>query len=76
MTIPLDKRICPGCGRRPRRVYSCAHCRWTADPGKIPTVREVLDGAADGAHFHGVDLGRYVRAVLRAVRAAEGVPGV
>ena len=45
----LDQRICPGCGLRPRRVHACAHCGWTADPGKIPTVRELLDGYADGA---------------------------
>ena len=64
MTI-LDKRICPGCGRRPRRVHACARCGWTADPGRIPTVRELLDGAADGFIADGVDLGRFVRALLR-----------
>ena len=69
-TSHLDQRICPGCGRR-CGVHACRRCLWTADPGRIPTVREVLSGAADGAHCHGVDLGRYVRAVLAAVRAAD-----
>jgi hypothetical protein len=68
----LDKRICPGCGRRPRRVHACAHCQWTADPGKIPTVRELLDGTADGYCADGVDLGRFARALLRDVTGEPG----
>lgn len=72
----LDQRICPGCGRRPRRVHACAHCGWTADPGKIPTVREMLDGTADGYRADGVDIGRFVRALLRvAHRRADELTG-
>jgi hypothetical protein len=58
----LDQRICPGCGRRPRRVHACAHCQWTADPSKIPTVRELLDGTADGYCADGDTKGHRVRA--------------
>lgn len=69
MTTPLDKRICPGCGRR-CGVHSCRHCDFSSNT-PIPTTRELLDASTDYRECSGVDLGAFARAIVRDVRAAE-----
>ena len=66
MPSPIDKRICPGCGRRCGR-WGCRSCNYDGD---IPTTREVLVG--DVGRFSDVDLAAYVRSLLRDVRQHEG----
>ena len=68
MNSPIDKRICPGCGRRCGR-WGCKRCGYSGD---IPTTREILAMGPDEALFTDVDLAAYVRSLLRDVRQHEG----
>ena len=69
MTTTLDKRICPGCGRR-CGVHSCRRCDFASNT-PIPTTRELLDAGTDYRECSGVDLGAFARSLVRDVRAAD-----
>ena len=65
---PLDKRICPGCGRRPN-TYSCPHCGYEGGHEPLPTTRQLLQGGAD-VESRGVRLDLFARSLVRDLRKA------
>ena len=68
MSSPLDKRICPGCGRRPG-AWRCSHCGYDSG-GHVPLAktRELLDGSY-GIASDSVDLSAFARALARDLAA-------
>lgn len=74
MASPLDRRICPGCGRTAGK-RRCRRCYYEAGSGPLARLRDLLDPASgDGPEADAVALGAFVRAVVAAWEEARRKP--